>query len=245
LLIHARLCTWDNHARMVRIASDGYSKIQSAISEDQVACKLRSQLDLYYVSSRSCDKMLTTMLCRGCSKQSYSGHHFTCLICFDYSLCEDCHSKKHISMFHTNSHSMQCVGLQTVDHQLSLACPFCSEQGFFFDSLVSHIQSDHNGETAEVLCPVCVAQSCSVNFLKYDELQVHMNYTHEFGTLTTQREGPMIQYINQHMNPATGIPIFFGTRNDSLMFSYQFSADLPYDRHGYIFTEGKDPRNRG
>ncbi|KRY23906.1 E3 ubiquitin-protein ligase KCMF1, partial [Trichinella patagoniensis] len=245
LLIHARLCTWDNHARMVRIASDGYSKIQSVISEDQVACKLRSQLCLYYVSSRSCDTILTTMLCRGCSKQSYSGHHFTCLICFDYSLCEDCHSKKHISMFHTNSHSMQCVGLKTADHQLSLACPFCSEQGFFLDGLVSHIQSDHNGETAEVLCPICVAQSASVNFLKYDELHVHMNYTHEFGTYTPQREGPIIQYINQYVNPATGIPIFFGTRNDSLMFSYQFSADLPYDRHGYIFTEGKDPRNRG
>ncbi|KRZ59605.1 E3 ubiquitin-protein ligase KCMF1 [Trichinella nativa] len=208
---------------MVRIASDGYSKIQSVISEDQVA----------------------SMLCRGCSKRSYSGHHFTCLICFDYSLCEDCHSKKHISMFHTNSHAMQCVGLQTADNQHSLACPFCSEQGFFWDGLVSHIQSDHNGETAEVLCPLCVAQSASVNFLKYDELLVHMNYTHEFGTFTPQREGPIIQYINQHVNPATGIPIFFGTRNDSVMFSYQFSADLPYDRHGYIFTEGKDPRNRG
>ncbi|OUC39684.1 hypothetical protein D917_00858 [Trichinella nativa] len=125
------------------------------------------------------------MLCRGCSKRSYSGHHFTCLICFDYSLCEDCHSKKHISMFHTNSHAMQCVGLQTADNQHSLACPFCSEQGFFLDGLVSHIQSDHNGETAEVLCPLCVAQSSSVNFLKYDELLVHMNYTHEFGLAPT------------------------------------------------------------
>ncbi|KRY90811.1 E3 ubiquitin-protein ligase KCMF1 [Trichinella pseudospiralis] len=190
------------------------------------------------------------MLCRGCSKQYFSGYHFTCLICLDYSLCGDCHFKKHISNFHTNSHSMQCVGVETDDEQLSLTCPFCSERGFYLDNLASHVHIDHTEETAEVKCPVCVAQGNSVGLLKYEDLRLHLSYLHEFGTLTTQRQSMVIEYINQYVNMSTlagiyGSPILRGVGYDFLMFPYQFSGNLLYDEYGYIYTEGKDPRNRG
>ncbi|KRZ10004.1 E3 ubiquitin-protein ligase KCMF1 [Trichinella zimbabwensis] len=193
---------------------------------------------------------LSGMLCRGCSKQTFSGYHFTCLICLDYSLCEDCHFKKHISKFHTNCHSMQCVGVETADEQLSLTCPFCSERGFYLDNLASHIHIDHSGETAEVKCPVCVAQGNSVGLLKYEELRLHLSYIHELGALTTQRQSMIIEYISQYVNMATsagiyGASILRGIGYDFFMFPYQFSGNLPYDEYGYIYTEGKDPRNRG
>ncbi|KAL1239769.1 E3 ubiquitin-protein ligase [Trichinella pseudospiralis] len=165
-------------------------------------------------------------------------------------LCGDCHFKKHISNFHTNSHSMQCVGVETDDEQLSLTCPFCSERGFYLDNLASHVHIDHTEETAEVKCPVCVAQGNSVGLLKYEDLRLHLSYLHEFGTLTTQRQSMVIEYINQYVNMSTlagiyGSPILRGVGYDFLMFPYQFSGNLLYDEYGYIYTEGKDPRNRG
>merc|ERR1712048_123408 len=109
--------------------------------------------------------------CDNCLQTNFEGIRYKCLICYDYDLCEKCHSRGLTTGRHRSDHPMQCI-LTRLDADLfhrgessggasqdAYTCPYCGQYGFKAHELVSHISSHHSNDTREEICPLCAVSS--------------------------------------------------------------------------------------
>ncbi|XP_077548660.1 E3 ubiquitin-protein ligase KCMF1-like [Haemaphysalis longicornis] len=105
--------------------------------------------------------------CNACSRPSFRGKRYKCLICFDYDLCERCYEEGVTDTAHKTEHAVQCI-LTQVDLELyygaedakqvqSFTCPMCATMGFTLTGLREHLTSEHTETEMHVVCPVCAA----------------------------------------------------------------------------------------
>ncbi|KAH9366654.1 hypothetical protein HPB48_000597 [Haemaphysalis longicornis] len=105
--------------------------------------------------------------CNACSRPSFRGKRYKCLICFDYDLCERCYEEGVTDTAHKTEHAVQCI-LTQVDLELyygaedakqvqSFTCPMCATMGFTLTGLREHVTSEHTETEMHVVCPVCAA----------------------------------------------------------------------------------------
>jgi len=148
--------------------------------------------------------------CDNCLQTNFEGIRYKCLICYDYDLCEKCHTRGLTTGRHRTDHPMQCI-LTRVDADLfhrgeggpsqdAFTCPFCGEPGFKGHELGAHVNSQHGQESREVICPICAVSSSTDPNHMTDNLSNHLSVDH--AQTTNRRE--QIRNIRRMIYPSRG-----------------------------------------
>lgn len=127
--------------------------------------------------------------CDNCLQTNFEGIRYKCLMCYDYDLCEKCHSRGFTTGRHRSDHPMQCIltrldadlfhrGESSGGSQDAYTCPFCGQYGIKGHDLGSHITSQHSGDSREVICPICAVSANTDPNLMTDNLANHMALEH-------------------------------------------------------------------
>ncbi|XP_077548658.1 uncharacterized protein LOC144161995 isoform X1 [Haemaphysalis longicornis] len=75
--------------------------------------------------------------CNACSRPSFRGKRYKCLICFDYDLCERCYEEGVTDTAHKTEHAVQCI-LTQVDLELYYGAEDAKQVQSFTLSHVRH-----------------------------------------------------------------------------------------------------------
>merc|ERR1712168_156649 len=126
--------------------------------------------------------------CDNCLQTNFEGIRFKCLICFDYDLCERCHTNGATTQRHLSSHPMQCIltrsdtdMLYRGEHSLiqdAFTCPHCGVYGFKAAELSQHVIDQHSNENQPVICPICTVMPSGDPNQMIRDLARHMTNEH-------------------------------------------------------------------
>ncbi|EDS31093.1 conserved hypothetical protein [Culex quinquefasciatus] len=87
--------------------------------------------------------------CSTCEKSAFPGNRYTCLLCPEYTQCEECYQAKRQNFQHVSYHPMQEIlpkekyATRTSSTVNIFRCPFCGDGGFSANGLTNHCHKLH------------------------------------------------------------------------------------------------------
>jgi len=175
--------------------------------------------------------------CDNCLQTNFEGIRFKCLICFDYDLCERCHTSGATTERHLTSHPMQCILTRSETSMLyssdgamdAFTCPHCGQYGFKADELSQHVICEHSSENKTVICPICIVNPAGDPNQMVRDLAQHMTVEHQ-NQNGRSRRGDTIRELRRMIYPSRG-----GSGRQPSSNRRNQSRDVPF----MTFVQGK------
>uniref|UniRef100_A0A8D8BYL4 E3 ubiquitin-protein ligase KCMF1 n=1 Tax=Culex pipiens TaxID=7175 RepID=A0A8D8BYL4_CULPI len=147
----------------------------------------------HLVKHREPSKVLN---CSTCEKSAFPGNRYTCLLCPEYTQCEECYQAKRQNFQHVSTRTSSSVNI--------FRCPFCGDGGFSANGLTNHCHKLHEDTgkrslLSTVYCPICTVcqiinnQSLQAYSLLKEPLLDHLK---NFHGLLPGAEDPQLEPTN-------------------------------------------------